>query len=271
MDLKSTFGLSALRDRATTTGSGTVTNTVGDAEFSLRVGGSGGSAELRTVERGRYVSGTCAEVGVACRIAATSYPLTGNQQLRCGYCDVDNGFFFRYDAAGAAVVVRRDRVETVVPSSAWNVDRMDGTGPSLQTLDPTVGIIHQILYTWYGYAAIEFRIVVTAGEQGRSEQYVQPVHRFAPTGETSVKNPNLPLYVELLNENVPDPTTEPAIEAYVGGRQYSILGKVSDTSVRTTSVYRLLYDVSTPFTAILSVRRKANYIGNPVCACPRSR
>ena len=51
-----------------------------------------------------------------------------------GYFDDNNGLFFRITATDAAVVVRTNTsgspVDTVVPRSSWNGDKLDGNGPS---------------------------------------------------------------------------------------------------------------------------------------------
>jgi len=44
------------------------------------------------------------------------------------------------------------------PQTSWNVDKMDGTGPSGQTLDVTMGNVYQIKFQWLGYGAITYSI-----------------------------------------------------------------------------------------------------------------
>jgi hypothetical protein len=226
----------------------------------MNVSTDGGRAELRTRERGRYVAGTSAEVGFGMRI--TSSPFTGNQRCRWGYFDDFNGMYFQKDASGLSVNLIRDGIITLsVPQSEWNVDKMDGTGPSGVVLDLAKGNIFQVVYTWYGYGAIVYRIVIT----NNGNQYVQTVHGYSPNGSTSVKNPNLPLTADLSNLDVTDPTSTTAIEAYVAGRQYSIIGDVGSTNTRLTNAYVLNTDVtSADFVSVLNIRRKAGYVGNPI-------
>lgn len=261
LDVKSLFGVSLLRDRVAQQGGGLVENPVSASEYRLYVSSDGGLAHLRTRERGEYVAGVTAESGIGVRV--TNDPFTGNQIFRWGYFDANNGMYFQKDANGLRVVIKRDGVVTLdVPQASWNVDSLDGNGPSHYTLDTSSGNIYHIMYTWYGYGAIAFKVVVKNG----GNQFVQSVHIHAPDRETSIKSPNLPINAELSNENVTDPTTTTPIEAFVAGRQYSIIGNVDNASARVSNAYVL--NASVPddgaFHSILNVRRRANYIGNPV-------
>ena len=262
MNIKSTFGLSALRDRVTEDGGGTVTNNIGDPEYRLAVTTNGGRARLRTRERGEYVAGITAEIGMGVRIPSGNF--TGNQLFRWGYFDDSDGMYFQKDSNGIFVyLIRNGNTKISVPQSSWNVDRLDGTGPSGAVLDIGKGNIFQIVYTWYGFGAISYRVVIT----NAGNQFVQTVHIYAPNGETSVKNPNLPLTAELSNLNVTDPSNTSAIEAYVAGRQYSLIGKVDRTgSSRLTTPYVLNREVrrNDGIISVLNVRRKNGYVGNPL-------
>jgi len=259
IDVKSTFGISVLRDVVSVEGTGSVTNPVGNPEYAIEVTGQG-AATLQTVERGRYVAGTSAEIGIGMRMSTTSF--SGNQRATWGYTDGSDGFFFYYTSGGVGVAVLRDGVETAIDRSAWNVDRMDGSGPSGKVYDPTQGVIYQVMYSWYGYGQIAFRIVVT--DMGK--QFVQTVHRFVPNGQTSVKNPNLPISITVENPVQEDAANEQPIMLYVAGRQYSILGDVINISSRLTNSYVLDVPVSSDglFSSVLNIRRKSNYLGNPI-------
>ena len=81
-------------------------------------------------------------------------------------------------------------------------------------------------------------------------QEVITVHRFSPTGQTSLADPNLPLRAEISNNG-----TATALNLFVGGRQYSILGKYSPV-FRVTSERRTVTATGT-LTPILSFQRKA--------------
>jgi hypothetical protein len=55
-------------------------------------------------------------------------------------------------------------IETRIPQSQWNVDRLDGTGPSGYTIIPTLMQMLMIQYTWYGAGFCEFGLRGPRGE-----------------------------------------------------------------------------------------------------------
>lgn len=250
IDLKSVFGISVLRDTVTTAGTGSVTNPLGNPEFQLTTTGASDTATLQSAERGRYVAGFSAICGIACRIPA---PLTGNQVVRFGYTDGTNGFYYLYNASGMNVAVVRNGVETIMPQATWNVDKMDGTGPSGRTLDMTRGQTFQVVYSWYGFGAIVFNIVST---DNSGVQIVQTVHRWAPSQQTSVTNPNLPISVSLTNGG-----TAATANVYIAGRQFSLFGQYSPISRISATYGTYAGSGSTLWVPLISVKRKTGAVG----------
>ncbi|MDQ0655796.1 hypothetical protein [Paenibacillus sp. W2I17] len=245
VELTSVYGLSILRDAVTTTGAGTVTNNA--TEYNLSNTASGvDSAILESVLRGRYEPGYAGEAGIGVRIP--SLPI-GNQVAQWGLFDTQNGAFFGVNSTTVFVTVRRAGVDTTVPQSLWNVDPLNGTGPSGATLNLSKGNIYQIVFTWYGYGVIEFRVVIP--DPVTLAQEVVTVHRFSPTGQTSFVDPNLPLRAQVANNG-----TGAAYSIFVGGRQYSIIGKYEPT-YRVTSERRRITNVTSTLTPVISFTRKA--------------
>lgn len=229
IDIKPGMGVSRLRDDVSTQGSGAaITNNVGEAEFKLQVANAGDACRMRTVERGPYVSGLCAEVGIGGHLA--SMP-TGNQTLRFGAFDDQNGFAFEINASGLAVLVIKDGAETHrCGIEDFNIDTMDGTGPSRLALNPLRGYVWCIRWSWYGYGAVEFAVVT---ENINMEQHVVPMHRYYTKVRASISTPNLPISVQMSSGSTAAP-----FAAYVTGRKFSLLGKYTPTD-RTTNVCAL--------------------------------
>lgn len=257
VELKSIFGKSNLRDIYIETGTGTITNNLGDDTYALQVSDADDVARLQSAERGRYVAGLQGEVGIAARLPSS---LTGNQSIKIGLFDDSNGLYFKYTSSGLNVSILRDGVETNIPRDDWNVDKMDGTGPSGINLTITNGLIWKIIFSWYGFGAINYYINTTHPITKVHNNYL--VHVHDPATNTSIKNPNLPLSVELANNGTVATTT-----CNVSGRQYSLLGKY-DAITRINSHYRVGRAVNSTvnFLPIISIRRKQGYLGNPVSA-----
>ncbi|KKL89910.1 hypothetical protein LCGC14_1909960 [marine sediment metagenome] len=97
---------------------------------------------------------------------------------------------FAETIAGAA------STDTWVAQTAWNVDKMDGSGPSGMTLDQTKGNVYEIQFQWLGFGAISFFI-----EDPTSGNF-QLVHQiqYANANTTpSVQNPTLHLHIRVDN------------------------------------------------------------------------
>ncbi|MEK4274468.1 hypothetical protein [Paenibacillus sp. FSL R7-0026] len=247
IELTSVYGLSNLRDIVLTLGDATVGSN--NTEFQLTTTISGSDiAILQSSERGRYESGLAGEIGIGARLPA---PPTGTQVVRWGAFDDQNGLFFGQSVVnGIFVAIRRASVDTIIPQTSWNVDKLDGTGPSGATLNLSKGNIFQIVFTWYGYGVIEFRVVIP--DPATLAQEVITVHRFSPNGQTSLADPNLPLRAEIFNNG-----TESELNLFVGGRQYSILGKYNPI-FRVTSERRTVTATGS-LTPILSFQRKTSF------------
>lgn len=255
-EIKSIFGKSEFRDIYTTEDGGTITNDIGDATYALAVSNTNGRALLQSAERGRYVAGLQAETGIAAILPQQT--LAGNQFCKIGLYDDANGMYFKYTSAGLAVAILRDSVENVIERTSWNIDKLDGTGPSKHVLNFADGMIFKILFTWYGFGSINFYINITNSTTNVQSGHL--IHTYKPGSTTSVKNPNLPIRVELDNNG-----TSGALSMQVAGRQYSLLGKY-DPIIRIASHYTTSTSISSiaNFIPIISIRRKTGYLGTPI-------
>jgi hypothetical protein len=87
-----------------------------------------------------------------------------NVRQRVGYFDTNNGVFFEQDGTNLKVVRRTfvtgSAVDTAVNQSAWNVDKLDGTGISGVTLDNTKVQVFVIDFTWLGAGTIRFGFLI---------------------------------------------------------------------------------------------------------------
>ena len=87
-----------------------------------------------------------------------------NLRQRVGYFGNENGIFLELD--GTTInIVKRDYLtsapnDTQVAQSSWNVDKLDGTGPSGVTLDMTKAQIFWIDMEWLGVGSVRTGFVI---------------------------------------------------------------------------------------------------------------
>ena len=85
--------------------------------------------------------------------------------------------------------------ELRVPQTEWNMDRMDGTGPSGYTLDTTQMQMAYIDYTWYGAGFIRFGFRATDG----NIVYCHRMPNNNTNTEAYMRSGNLPARYECIN------------------------------------------------------------------------
>jgi hypothetical protein len=90
-------------------------------------------------------------------------PKAGLRQ-RAGYFSRQNGVYLEQDGLNAYLVIRSfvtgQVVNLRVPQSEWNVDRLDGTGPTDLVLDLTKAQIFITEYEWLGAGSIRVGFMV---------------------------------------------------------------------------------------------------------------
>lgn len=83
-------------------------------------------------------------------------------------------------------------VDTFVGQSDWNGDKLDGTGASGVTLDPTKGNVFQIGIQYLGFGTISFAIEVVAGSNNADFVNVHTLRLPNTLTATSFTNPSFP-------------------------------------------------------------------------------
>lgn len=107
--------------------------------------------------------------------------------------DVGNKALITLGQSGAGVPAVGTSVETLagvaatdtwVAQASWNGDKMDGTGGSGFTLDPTKGNVYQIGIQYLGFGAVEFAIEIP-GQDGNNATFVTCHTIQAPNSRTT--------------------------------------------------------------------------------------
>ena len=111
---------------------------------------------------------------------------------RVGAFTAMDGVFFEYDEGTINVVERKNSTDTRVASAGWNVDPLDGTGPSGVTLDPSKTQILYIDFEWLGVGSVRY------GVFNNGRLYIcHATHHANIVGSVYTSTPNLPLRYEV--------------------------------------------------------------------------
>lgn len=245
INIESSQGLTGVRDVTDTANGGHLESHAEGGEIHLATDAQADSlSRIDSARWGQYVPGYEAQVGVGARLPQQP---TEDGEILWGYFNGDDGFYFGLDSNEMFVAERRNGTEVKrVYRSNWNgrdPDEVEGV-----THEPEDGAIYQINYAWYGYGSIQFSII--SSEDEKTQQAVT-VHTFSTQGSTSITNPNQPIRMQIDNG-----ASGNAIDAYLGGRQYSILGDVSDNfRVSSQTVLEQTADQGA-WTHVMSIRRK---------------
>lgn len=79
----------------------------------------------------------------------------------CGQVNGSSGLFFHYtEPTGLSVGIRKNGSDTLIPQADWNLDKLDGTGPSGITLDITKTQIFVINYEWLAVGSVWFGFTI---------------------------------------------------------------------------------------------------------------
>jgi len=225
IDLASVFGTSGLRDEVFTTGSGSLSQDPDPdtGEIELSTGTTADSSiTVQSEDYGRYTPGFSAQAGVGLRVP--NPPTEG--EIRWGYFDGDNGFYWGYDGDQQELFVARianGTEQSRVYESNFNGFNFENKYD--QELLVENGYIYQIDFSWYGYGIINFSIVAQSDDTASDRTPAQDstiLHSITVNDDTSIADPNQPLRV--IAENG---ATGEDVRARIGGRQYSVLGDLS--------------------------------------------
>jgi len=143
------------------TGSGTVTYTANKSTVNLNVTEVSGDKVIRQSKRVMSYQPGKSLLNLNTFVMNT---LTANLKQKVGMFDANNGIFFYADGT-TLKIVRRTYVtgspaDTEVLQSAWNGDKLDGTGASGYTLNPTLASILFMDFEWLGMGAVRVGFVI---------------------------------------------------------------------------------------------------------------
>lgn len=155
-----------------------------------------GSAIFRSREAARYRAGQ----GMVARFTAAFTAGVASSTQIVGVGDAEDGYFFGYNGTAFGILYRNSSSgstdNTWIAQTAWNGDKLDGTGASGMTLNATFGNVYMIKYPYLGYGPVQFFVVDS--NSGRMVA-VHTIKYPNTTASTQSANPNFSFYAQSLN------------------------------------------------------------------------
>jgi hypothetical protein len=192
-DSKLVFDSQDLHWDELTTGNGASAHIANNACQRLTTNGSGDTVIRQTKRYFNYQPGKSQLAQITAVMQLEPEP---NVVSRLGLFDDDNGLFFEFNGTTFKVGKRSytsgSPVDTMVEQADWNLDPMDGSGPSGLTLDASKTNIYIIDYQWLGVGRARMGVNIDGN--------LYYVHQFLHANvETSVymSTPNLPVRYEI--------------------------------------------------------------------------
>lgn len=138
-----------------------------NSTFAISTNNSSGSYSGRTTNKYHfYWPGR--GLGLITTIACGDTGVSGNIR-RWGLFDDETGIFFALSGSVPCVGYRNTvngvTTDTLVPQSDWSLDRLDGAGVSLQTLNVNKIAPYVMDYQWLGAGRIRFGLVDSTGQK----------------------------------------------------------------------------------------------------------
>lgn len=167
------------------------------AASSIRLSNTTSSSDSTIVQTKRYFRYNPGRSYIFTASGNIGAPKT-NVTQRIGYFDVNNGLFFEQTSSGISVKIRTNSsgspVDTTYAQSSWNIDKLDGTGYSGITLDPSKHNLYVIDFLWHGAGRVRFGIIYNG-----ILVYCHQVNGANVSASPYIRTPSLPMRAELNN------------------------------------------------------------------------
>lgn len=138
----------------TNVGSGTATQANAMAKVATGTT-TGSSSEIRSLGLVKVWSGS----GAVIRFNSIFSAPDADGEILIGAISTTDGVAIGYDGTDFGFLIRSNSIDNFISQSTWNKDKLDGTGKSGITLDPTKGNLWQINIEGFGFngVVLEYR------------------------------------------------------------------------------------------------------------------
>lgn len=189
--------------------------------------------------------------GVSCVFAALYGNGDPDTNQFAGIGNDTDGFFFGLSNSVFSILYRNNGINEIISQSNWNVDPMDGTGPSGITLDFTKGNIFKIEYQQLEYSNIYFFIESPSTGKPLLVHQIEYANGFT---SPSLSNPGLQLMAQAASSGGNAELTISSMGLFIEGDVNPHLGIRNSVStsavVNTTPINTLTIQNNTVFSSI---------------------
>lgn len=243
---------------ATSSGTGgTTVFSSGEGLVNLNVTTASGSQIIRETKK------VCSyQPGKSLQIMSTFVmnPGKANLRQRVGYFGSANGIYVEVSGTSAPSFVERNSIlgsvaETRVPQSEWNIDKLDGNGPSGFTLDMTKAQIHWIDVEWLGLGTVRTGFVLN-GQLIHCHSF----HHANLITSTYMTTASLPLRYEITNlgTTASNSTLKQVCSTVISEGGYELRGAQSTVGIPVNTPYDLT--TAPTFYPVISLRLKSAFL-----------
>lgn len=230
----------------TITGSGT--STVTSSLLSVATSTTIGTSLVKSKQTIEYTAG----VGVQALFTAIFQIGTGNTKQHIGLANAQDGFLIGYENAVFGVIYRKNSVDTFIPQSAFNQDKLDGTGASLMNIDVTKGNLFKIEFQYLGFGDIFFYI------KNQTDNTLILFHKISYANQNITPSVLIPYYKTWIYvENTGNPTVSVTLKTASFSASHQ--GK-RITKGRITNIRNIKTGITTE-TNVFAIKSKATING----------
>ena len=165
-------------------GSATSTHSTVNASTTMHADGNGDVIQRQTFMRFNYQPGKSQLIFMTGVLGAGVADLL----REIGIGDASNGLFFQQSGTTLQFVIRKNGSDTVFPQSDWNLDKLDGTGPSGITINTSMQQIFILDFSWLGVGRVRVGFII-----GGDVIYVTEVNSANVANSVYMSTPTLPL------------------------------------------------------------------------------
>lgn len=193
-------------------------------------------------------------------------PDTANVRSRVGYFDEENGIFLEKNGTGSPRFVLRSSssgslVDNDAIQSSWNIDTLDGTGPSGLTLDITKAHIFWTDIEWLGVGSVRCGFVING-------QFIHchTFHHANTVDTTYMTTACLPVRYEIVNtdDTSSETTLQQICSSVISEGGYQLSGSPHAIGTGITNADIIDIPTAGTYVPVIAIRLKAGREGSIV-------